>query len=94
MARSADAAPTVLESLLVLYDLGGDANAGGDELLALFDKIGVDGFTADQASYFLMAGTVLRLLLRHAEADVSGMFGATQRDLAVLGQDIDEVKFQ
>lgn len=94
MARSAGAATTVLESLRLLYDRGGNVDLTATELIAGFEQVGVTGFTEEQAPYFLLAGTVLRLLLGHAAIDADVMFDLTLDDLAELGRDIDEQKFE
>jgi hypothetical protein len=94
MARSAGAAATVLLSLQALYESGANPELTAGELLALLEGVGVTGFTEDQGSYFLMVGTVLQLLLQHAEADVDGMFAKTLADLDRLGRDIDDEKFE
>jgi hypothetical protein len=94
VARSADAATTVLNSLRLLHDLGGDLSVESGELIEAFERIGVTGFSLGQEPYFLMAATTLRLLLRHASTDPDAMFDATAADLAELGRDIDETKFR
>lgn len=93
MARSAGAAQTVLTSLRMMYDSGGDQEFKADELVRVFDALGVRGFIEDQGTYFLMLGTVLRLLLRHAAADIDVMFAKTFNDLEELGREIDDNKF-
>lgn len=93
MARSAGAAQTVLSSLWMMYDSGGDQQFDAAELISVFDGLGVRGFSEDQGTYFLMLGTVLRLLLRHAQADVEDMFAKTRADIDELGREIDDQKF-
>jgi hypothetical protein len=94
VARSADAAATVLNSLRLLHDVGGDMSLEPGELIEAFEQIGIAGFTLGQEPYFLMAATMLRLLLRHASIGPDEMFDATVADLAELGRDIDEAKFR
>jgi hypothetical protein len=94
MARSAGAAQTVLTSLRMMYDSGGDQEFRAAELVRVFDALGVRGFTDAQGTYFLMLGTVLRLLLRHAETDVDEMFAKARVDIEALGRDIDDQKFE
>jgi DNA-binding MurR/RpiR family transcriptional regulator len=93
MARSAGAAKTVLASLEMLYEEGGNQDFQPADLIRILEALGIEGFTEDQGTYFLMLGTVLRLLLRHAEADVSEMFVKAQADLDELGREIDDNKF-
>jgi hypothetical protein len=94
MARSADGAATVLESLRFMYDVGADLTLGPGAILEGFESIGVRGFGDGQEPYLEMAATVLRLLLRHASADIDAMFDRTARDLAELGRDVDREKFE
>ena len=84
----------MLESLRLLYDRGGNVELTAADLITAFERVGVTGFTEEQAPYFLLAGTVLRLLLSHAEIDADVMFDLTRDDLAELGRDIDEHKFE
>jgi hypothetical protein len=77
----------------MMYDSGGDQDFQAIELVRVFDALGVRGFSEGQGTYFLMLGTVLRLLLRHAEADVDEMFAKTRDDLQELGREIDDNKF-
>jgi hypothetical protein len=94
MARSANAAATVLESLRVLHGLGADPDlADGDVIIALA-KVGIAGLASDEEPYLSMVGTMLRLLLRHAGVEPDVMFHATFEDLAELGRDIDDEKFR
>lgn len=93
MARAAGAAKTVLASVELLYEGGASQNLEGKHVIRVFELIGLEGFTEDQGTYFLMVGTVLRLLLRHANADPKEMFAKTMADLEELDRDIDEKHF-
>jgi hypothetical protein len=93
MARSANAAATVLSSLRVLHDLGGNVDLADGDVIAALNEIGITGFAPDEEPYLAMVATMLRLLLRHANADPDAMFDATMADLAELGRDIDDEKF-
>jgi hypothetical protein len=86
MARSADAATTVLTSLRVLYELGAEQSLADGDVIAALEQIGITGTTQEQEPYLAMLATMLRLLLRHADADPEAMFDATMAD-------IDEEKF-
>lgn len=77
MARSAEAAAVVLNSLEVLYGLSEDGDVPGDEVvIAALESVGVHGFTEDHAGYLAMTGIILRLLLRHAEMPAETLFNA------------------
>jgi hypothetical protein len=88
MARPA-AAMTVLDSLRLLYDAGAYLDLEPDDLLDALDAIGVDCFTPEQGPYFAMVGAVLRLLLKHANADPNVMFDGARADISERGTDID-----
>ncbi len=50
MARSADAATVVLDSLEVLYGLSADGDVRGDaEVMAALESVGVSGFNQNHA---------------------------------------------
>jgi lipase chaperone LimK len=93
MARSAGAATTLLECLHYLYDMGADLDVEPGQILDQLESIGVRGFTAEQEPFFAMLGTVVRLLLRHADAEPGVMFAAAAHDLDELGRDLDQAAF-
>lgn len=94
MARASGAATTVLESLRILYDLGAQVDVPPGGMIAAMEQAGIYGFEQGEEAYLLMVGTVLRLMLRHAGAEVDEMLAQTAADLEQLGQDIDNAKFE
>ena len=51
MARSTDAAAVVLDSLQVLYELGGRPDVDDERVLAALMAVGVNGFSQDHSGY-------------------------------------------
>lgn len=93
MARSAEAATVVLDSIEVLVDLGAQMNVTDQEILAALEEVGVGGFSEDHAGYLATVGIVLRLMLRHCTHDPATLFESTRADLRTLGSDIDDQAF-
>jgi hypothetical protein len=93
MSQSAGAVTKVLDLLQVLYDRGADVGAEPGSLLEALEDAGIGGFDDDEEELLLTMGLILRLLLRHAEADPDAMFNATREELAELGSDIEGQSF-
>ncbi|HVX69866.1 MAG TPA: hypothetical protein VHA79_09270 [Mycobacteriales bacterium] len=94
MARSADAATVVLDSLQVLHGISEHGDVPSDDaVIAALESVGVHGFTVDHAGYLAMAGILLRLMLRHSEIPADVLFAAVRDDLRVLSDDIDDQAF-
>ncbi len=94
IARSADAATLVLDSLEVLHGLSADGDVPDDAaVIAALESVGVHGFTEDHAGYLAMTGIMLRLMLRHSDVSAETLFNAAREDLRIIGDDIDEQAF-
>lgn len=94
MARSAEAATVVLDSLELLHGLSANGDIPGDNaVIAALESGGVNGFTEDHAGYLAMTGIMLRLMLRHSKVPAETLFNAVRKDLRIISDDIDEQAF-
>ena len=93
MARSADAATAVLDSLQVLYDLGDQVDVTDVDVVAALESIGVTGVPEDYAPFLSVTGTLLRLMLRHSDVAAETLFAAARDDLRILARDIEDQAF-
>jgi hypothetical protein len=94
MSKAAEDAESVLAFMRLLYNFGADTDTTLRMLGPQMNTMGIAGITEDEDLIYPMIGTVLRLLLRHANADPHDMFDATFADLRVLDKDIEAAAFE
>jgi hypothetical protein len=90
---SAEAILNVLDAVRTLYERGFDVPPGPAAVQDKLASLGFGEMDPGDTDVLVTIGVVLRLLFRHANADIDEMFAAARRDLIEVGRGIDDRAF-